>query len=357
MSSPSDAPRPTPAAAPAPTIVIQQTGAASRWLCWLGWTGFFLCGLFVLAQSYALRDYFDTTEGLTEKFHSGEKKADAKIAILRVEGIIAEGDGFAKRQIERIRQDDDVKAIVLRVDSPGGTVTGSDFLFHHLTRLREEKSLPLVVSMGSIAASGGYYVAMAVGDQEKSIYAEPSGATGSIGVIIPYFDLTGAMEELHIENASIASHPNKQMLSMTRKLTPEQREILQSYVNETFERFKDVVKAGRPFFRKNPEKLDELATGEVFSSMRAKEVGLVDETGFLEDAIARAAELAGLEADDYRVIEYEPPVTLSSLAGFAQVNRGRDWTSLLDLTAPRAWYLSTTLPALLGAQPQYGGEP
>ncbi|MBW3595748.1 MAG: signal peptide peptidase SppA [Planctomycetes bacterium] len=342
---------------PPQTIVIQPSGGAPRWLCWLGWTGFVLCALFAMGQAYALRDYFDTTEGITERHHSGEETATRKIAVLRVAGIIAEGDGFAKRQIDRIREDEDVEAIVVRVDSPGGTVTGSDYLFHHLTRLRKEKGVPLVVSMGSIAASGGYYVSMAVGDQEKSIYAEPSGATGSIGVIIPYYDLTGAMAEMNIENASIASHPNKQMLSMTRKLTPEQREILQQYVNETFERFKGVVKVGRPYFRKHPEKLEEVATGELFSSMRAKELGLVDETGFIEDAIARAAELAALEEDDYRVIEYDPPPTLSSMMGFANVQRNGDWTSLLNLTAPRAWYLATTLPPLIGSQPQYGGEP
>jgi signal peptide peptidase SppA len=136
--------------------------------------------------------------------------------VLRVAGIIAEGDGYAKRQIDRIREDENVKAVVVRVDSPGGTVTGSDYLYHHLTRLRKEKGVPLVVSMGSIAASGGYYVSMAVGDQEKSIFAEPSGATGSIGVIIPHYSLTGLMKRYEIENTSIASHPNKQMLSMTK---------------------------------------------------------------------------------------------------------------------------------------------
>ena len=104
------------------------------------------------------------------------------MAIITVSGVIVDGDGYVKKQIERVRQDEDVKAIVLRVNTPGGTVTGSDYILHHLNRLRAERKLPLVVSMGSVAASGGYYVSMAVGDQPQSIYAEPTTTTGSIGV-------------------------------------------------------------------------------------------------------------------------------------------------------------------------------
>jgi protease IV len=356
--SASNAPRSSPENAAPTTIVVQQRDTFLRWFTWLGWAGFILCGLYALVQMYALRDYFDTTKGLTEKYHSGEKYASNKIAIIRIAGIIAEGDGYAKRQIDRVRDDESVKAVVVRVDSPGGTVTGSDYLFHHLTRLRKEREIPLVVSMGSIAASGGYYVSMAVGDQEKSIFAEPVGATGSIGVIIPHYDLTGALEALNIENDSIASHENKQMLSMTKKITPEQREILQQYVMESFDRFKNVIQQGRPYFRENPDKLEALATGEVFSAMRAKELGLVDETGFLEDAIARAAELANLKEDKYRAVEYDAPFKLESLIGFAgTATRRGDLVSLLDLTTPRAYYLVPTLPALLDTRPTYGGEP
>src|SRR5688500_19769660 len=104
-----------------------------------------------------------------------------------------EGDGFVKRQIDRIREDENVKAIVVRVDSPGGTVTGSDYIYHHLKKLRKEKNVPIVVSMGGMAASGGYYVSMAVGDEKDTIFAEPTCETGSIGVILPHYDLSGLM--------------------------------------------------------------------------------------------------------------------------------------------------------------------
>ena len=105
-------------------------------------------------------------------------------------------ESFAKKQIDQVRDDNHVKAVVLRVDSPGGTVTGSDYIYHHLKKLAEERQIPMVVSMGSVAASGGYYVAMAAGEKENTIYAEPTTWTGSIGVIIPHYDLTGLLEKL-----------------------------------------------------------------------------------------------------------------------------------------------------------------
>ncbi|MEO1971937.1 MAG: S49 family peptidase, partial [Pirellulaceae bacterium] len=150
-------------------IIIKQQGLLSRFWSWIGWTGFLLCLMALLSMTFKTQDYFNTTGGIQEKYHSGDKRADAKIAIIRVTGSIGRGDGYVKHQIDRVRADENVKGIVLRVDSPGGTVTGSDFIYHHLTRLREERQLPIVVSMGGMAASGGYYVSMAVGDQEKSI--------------------------------------------------------------------------------------------------------------------------------------------------------------------------------------------
>ena len=124
--------------------------------------------------------------------------------------------------------------------------------------------MKIVVSMGSIAASGGYYVSMSVGDEEKTIYAEPTSTTGSIGVIIPHYNVAGLMEEYKVEDDSIVSHPRKHMLAMTQKMSEEERAIVQGYVMEAFDRFKDIVKTGRPATAK-PRKLDALATGEVFS--------------------------------------------------------------------------------------------
>jgi protease-4 len=164
---------------------------------------------------------------------------------------------------------------------------------------------------------------MAVGDQERSIYSEPTSTTGSIGVIVPHYNFSGLMKEYHVEDDSIASHERKQMLAMTKEMPPEHREIIQQYVNEAFGRFKDIVKSGRPLYRQQPEKLDTLATGEIFSATKAKENGLVDEIGFIEDAVDRALELAGLTKDDTKVVKYKRPVALFDLGDIGSAESAR----------------------------------
>jgi protease-4 len=327
-----------------------------RLLTWVGWMGFLLCGLMLLNQWSARRDYFDVTQGIHERFHSGSERGRDKVAILTVRGVILEGDGFVKRQIDRIRKDAQIKAVVVRIDSPGGTVTGSDYIYHHLQKLREERSLPLVVSMGSIAASGGYYIAMAVGDQQKSIYAEPTTTTGSIGVIVPHYDLSGLMARYDVRDDSISSHPRKQILSPTRAMSEEDRTIIQAYVNESFEHFKEIVRAGRPQLRQvngtAASRLEhdgrDLATGEIFTALQARQHGLVDEIGFLEDAIDRAIELAGLSQAAVRVVQYRRPTSLIDLVGMVEASEPDfPLSALLEISTPRAYYLATSLPPLV----------
>ncbi|MFI4876108.1 MAG: S49 family peptidase, partial [Blastopirellula sp. JB062] len=255
---------------PQQPIVIQR---GSSWflkiVAFLGWFGLMAAGLIIIVQLAATAQYFNELDGVTEKYFSGDKMANDKIALIRVEGVIMKGEGYIRNQIELARKDENVKAIVLRVDSPGGSVSASDYIYHHLKQLREEREIPLVVSMGSSAASGGYYVAMAVGDEEDVIFAEPTTITGSIGVIIPHYDLSGLMAEYHIKDDSIASHPRKEMLSMTREMPPEQRALVQGLVDDMFTRFKDIVKTGRPAYREDPQKLDDLATGEIYLTDKA----------------------------------------------------------------------------------------
>ena len=324
----------------------------------LGWIGLLICfliigvqGLLLVAHGISFGGY-DSSEGIEDKSVSfpaiKSRFGSDKIAIISVSGVIMEGDGFVKRQIDRVRADNKVKAIVLRVESPGGTVTGSDFIYHHLKRLREERDIPIVVSMGSVAASGGYYVAMAVGDQKDSIYAEPTTTTGSIGVIIPHYDITGLMKAWGVKDDSFASHPRKQMLSMTREISPDERKVLEAYLGETFSRFKEIVQAGRPALRDDEVRLRKLATGEIFTANQAANEGLVDRIGFIEDAIGRAIELAGLKKDDVHVVRYERPSSLFDFAGSRQADAVKlDLATLFDLTTPRAYYLTTTLPLLL----------
>ena len=169
----------------------------------------------ILAMTAKYQEYFDSTGGIQEKFHSGSTSARSKVAIIDVSGVIGMSDDFVKKQIDRVREDENVKAVVVRVDSPGGTITGSDYILHHLTELKRDRELPLVVSMGSIAASGGYYVSMAVGDTPNTIYAEPTTTTGSIGVIIPHYDVSGLLARYDVKDDSIVTHPRNQLLIMT----------------------------------------------------------------------------------------------------------------------------------------------
>jgi protease-4 len=302
----------------------------------------------ILGMSTQYREYFDNSGGIRERFHSGEKSGQAKIAIIEVSGIIGSSNPYVKRQIDRVREDSKVKAVVVRIDSPGGTITGSDYIYHHLRELKQDRKLPLVVSMGGIATSGGYYVAMAVGDEPRSIYAEPTTTTGSIGVIIPHYDLSGLLERFDIKDNSLATHPRKRILSMTQPMSEDDRDVLEAYMQDAFVRFKTVVKSGRPAYREDDSQLDALATGEIFTALQAKDKGLVDELGFLESAIERAAALANLSEGSYRVVSYESPLSVLSALGIAssKAESSPSWKTLLELSVPKAYYLPTSLHAL-----------
>jgi len=330
-------------------VQVRATNTTSRLFSRLGWLGFFLCGMLVLIQWSAMATYFDNTGGITEQYHSRDKSSNEKVAIIDISGVIMEGEGYVKKQIERIEEDDSVKAVVIRVNSPGGTVTGSDYIYHYLRKFREERPhIPVVVSMGSLAASGGYYVAMAVGHQEKAVFAEPTCTTGSIGVIIPHYDISRLMERFDIRDDSISSHPRKQMLSITRAMSDEERQLVQGYVNESYERFLEIVRSGRKQFDENPDALRQLATGEIFSATQAKKNGLIDEIGFLDDAIDRVCELAGINAKEVRVVHFPRPQSLLSLSGFARSPQPDNHLAmLLDLSTPRAYYLASSWPTLM----------
>jgi len=344
-------------------IVLEEPrrfGKLGRRLLWSA----LLISIFInFSLAGRLQNYFEPGGELDEKYHSLSKTATDKVAIVTLEGTIMAEDNFLKKQLDAVRNDEHVKAIVLRIDSPGGTVTGSDYLYHHLTQLVAEKKIPLVVSMGAIAASGGYYVAMAAGPNAKTIYAEPSCWTGSIGVIIPHYDVSALLNKWDIRDDSIASHPLKQMGSPTANLPApykeEEQKILKQLVDATFDRFKQIVLDSRPELKADAASQEIVFTGRIFTAGEAKEQHLIDELGFVEDAVTRAVELAKLTPDTARVIKYHKPVGLidqllvgsqerSSQFGLRGGNlSASSLAALLDLAAPRAYYLCTLLPAAL----------
>lgn len=349
-----------PAGAAPQRIVIEQSWrglGAGGWLLIMA-LGFLLLfslvfnlGLLAMVGALAANQTPEDRR-VEERFHSLSKSGNQKVAIISVEGAILDGDGFVKAQIDRARKDSDIKAIVLRVDSPGGTITGSDFILHHLRELTKDKDVPLIVSMGSLCASGGYYVSMACGDKQPDvIFAEPTTWTGSIGVIIPHFDVSGLMKKWEIADDSVSSHPLKGMGSPMRPMTESERAIFQSLVDSGFSQFKDVIKSGRKRFQEHPEELDKLATGQVFTTQQAIDNGLVDKVGFVEAAIDRAIELANLNRDRVKVVKYERPMGFFDiLAGGRVAAPPIDMRSLIELATPRGYYLCTSLPALAGTQ-------
>jgi protease-4 len=336
---------------PPTRVILEHASPWGRWGTRIAWTVAGLSLLAAVGSAGAFSQYFQRDGRVVEKWHSLSKSAASKVAIVSVSGAIMGGEGFARSQLDRVEEDESVKAIVLRVDSPGGTVSGSDELHHRLARLAEKRQLPVVVSMGGIAASGGYYLAMANGGRDDVIFAEPATLTGSIGVIIPAFDLSQMLKRLDVRDDSIASGPLKQMLSPTRDRPPEiavrEREVLQSLVDDMFRRFKAIVRSGRP--KLDAEAVDKVATGQIFTASQALEAGLVDRIGFLEDAVQRAVELAGLTESSARVVKYTRPKGLLDEVLGGRPTPGA-WTTLeafADMTAPRGWYLCSWWPALV----------
>jgi protease-4 len=340
-------------AAPDQTVRIELV--QSRWHKWVMWLAvavavFCLLGFFTMSAQFA--SFLNLDAKLSEKnvrvsgaTDESMLLATQKIAIIDLSGAITHEDGFPKWQLDQIRDDDKVVAMVLRVDSPGGTVTGSHYLWHQLQKLRTDKKIPLVVSMGGICASGGYYISMAVGNEADVIWAEPATLTGSIGVIFPHYDVSALLKKWDIKDDSITSNPIKAAGSPTREMNPEERKIFQDIIDESFDDFKKIVQTGRPNL--TAEQLTKATTGQIFTAKQALALGLVDKLGFLEDAVAQAAKLAGLtDPKTYRAVKYSKP---SSLFGDASSLLGKTPSSpdgisrvlqhLQSISAPRIYYL------------------
>lgn len=284
----------------------------------------------------------DSNNSVQEKFYSGDKEGSDKIAIISITGTIEEGEDY-KDFIDAAMDDKDVKGVVLRVDSPGGTVSGSDYILNRLNQLRKKK--PIVVSMGSMACSGGYYVSMCVGDEKDSIFIEPTGWTGSIGVIISRYDASELFnKKLGVFEDPITSGPNKAMGSPLTPLSDEHRKIFQDLVDDSFIRFKDIIKQGRPRYAENPKELDDLATGQVYSANQALELGLVDKIGFLDDAIEQVCKMARINPKDAQVVKYTKEASFSDIL-FSLNQREKpsvveDVKKVINKAAsPKAYYL------------------
>jgi protease-4 len=239
-----------------------------------------------------------------------------KIAVINLDGIIQDNVSEEIRlQIKTAAQSSHVKGVILRINSPGGMVSSSDQIHYYLSNLRKETGKPVVAFMQSVAASGGYYSAVAC----DRIIAEPTAITGSIGVIMNHLVFKDLLEtKLGILPEVLKSGPKKDWPSMYSPMTEEQKQYLnEKLIVPTYNRFVELVSEGRKATL-SPEQVRLLADGSIYTAQEALHNGMIDEIGYFETAIAAAEKLAGIQGA--RVVEYTRPLSwLSALGAKSQV--------------------------------------
>lgn len=263
------------------------------------------------------------------------------VAIVRVEGAIMHSDdeefingagsGRVIADLEAAEADPDVKAIVLRVDSPGGTVTGSAQIHEAI----QEMSKPVIVSMAGTAASGGYYVSAPA----DYIFARADTTTGSLGVILTLFNAQELIDEVGVDVVSITSGPNKALGSPWEEITAEQEEIFAEYIDESYEEFVRIIAEGRDL---DEAAVRDMADGRIYTGRQALELDLVDELGNFDDAVAKAADMGGITGEP-RIIEYErlPDFTSLLLGAQSRLNQSQAdqiMSTIYEFTAPTLEY-------------------
>ncbi|HET9963629.1 MAG TPA: signal peptide peptidase SppA [Nitrospiraceae bacterium] len=217
-----------------------------------------------------------------------------KVAVIRLEGVILDAQSTIG-DLKHYSENPLVKAIVLRIDSPGGGVVPSQEIHDAVKRIKNKSNKVIIASMGTVAASGGYYIAAAT----DRIIANPGTLTGSIGVIMETANLEGLLKKIGVEGVVIKSGRFKDVGSPLRKMSDEERKLLQAVMDDVHHQFIQAVAEGRSL---EPSEVVPLADGRIFTGRQAKEARLVDELGDLEDAIRIAAEVAGIEGEP-KVVE------------------------------------------------------
>jgi protease-4 len=275
-----------------------------------------------------------------------------KIALIDVDGLLRNereapllgrlGDNpvaLFKEKLDKAAADDNVKALVLRINSPGGSVTASDLMYTELLRFKQETGRPVIAAMLDLGTSGAYYIACAA----DAIYAQPTTVTGSIGVIMVSPDFSGTMQKLGIRANIIKSAELKDAGSPFREMSDTDRAVFQEMIDAMYARFLNVVGTARGI---DAKRLEQLADGRVYLAPQARQAGLIDELGTLHDALDAARQAAGLSGRPIVVVEYARP--LAHRANIyaratdvpAQVNLvNLELPSWLDSPSPRFLYL------------------
>ena len=248
------------------------------------------------------KDYHMLTTGKLAQVKRPESKAKDKVAVLYLEGTITDesGDGIVGKEVvktlKKIRKDDDVKALVLRVNSPGGSADASEQIWHAIQNVKAD-SIPVVVSMGDYAASGGYYISCGA----DYIYAQPTTLTGSIGIFGTVPNVSKIRNKVGLDIDGVTTNRNSALQSnmLYKGMSKEEHDLMQTMVERGYELFTSRCAAGRDV---EQEYIKSIGEGRVWLGNKGVEIGIVDELGNIDDAINKAVELAGLE--NYKLVYY-----------------------------------------------------
>ena len=235
-----------------------------------------------------------------------------KIVLLDISGVISSKErrrglfqeqtsmvAQLREELEKASQDKKVRGVILRLNTPGGTVTASDIIYQEIIRFKRERAIPVVACMMELATSGGYYVSIAA----DTIVAHPTSVTGSVGAIAVKFNAQGLMEKIGVEDETVTAGDKKDLFAPWRPLTEEERAIIQGMLNDFYQRFITLIAENRKTL--NLEQVKTLADGRVYTADQALKNGLVDEIGYLADVIEMVKKKAGL--DKAKVIMYHRP--------------------------------------------------
>ncbi|MDA8141161.1 MAG: signal peptide peptidase SppA [Desulfobacteraceae bacterium] len=279
----------------------------------------------------------DKQEPLKEYVLQGTGKG--KVLVLSVDGTIssrAEKGVLQSRPsmvqqivayLKHAEQDPDIKALLLKVNSPGGTVTASDILYHEISAYKQRTGVKIIVAMMSVAASGGYYISLPA----DYIVAHPTTITGSIGVIFLRPGVSGLMEKAGLSVAVNKSGAQKDMGSPYRAPTEEEVVLFQELTDTMATRFMDLVMKHRKL---SPEQKAQISTARVYLADQAKSLGLVDQVGYLDDAVAKAKELAGMETDAKVICYRRYKLEEDTIYNPAIQHQGGELESMLPILAP-----------------------
>ncbi len=309
-------------------------------------------GIFLVLTGCFTINLYPQEKGLLEE-KIEPSAAQAKILFLPVRGFIGDQQkkqgmpflegrvdqvALLEKEFQKAEKDPEVKAVVLMIDSPGGTVTASDRLYHRVMLYRKKTGIPVIAFFGDLGASGAYYTAMGT----EEVWAHPTSVVGSIGVLIANVGVVGLMNKVGVTDRTIASGPEKEMGSPLRKMTPEDRQIFEGMVQDFYKKFLEVVQNNRNM---DQGKLKRLADGRIFTASQALREGLLDQVGYRSDLVDHLKKKLGIAK--VKLVRYQ------------QVGDGT--ASLFGMASPGWSAFSeealTTLVKSLGPTPLYLWSP